>query len=255
MATVHNYVVCGGRKSDPASLSFHMQPVKLSENTGMTVTSIGHGEIFNVNSFNQKFMLRVKSHATEIVDEEGKVMSRFRATFKLPKGRYNNAEQVLVAVSELIDEYAVKWNLSSRCHLEKDGEKLKLIAPAELEFMGSESGTPFGLISASLKENEAVARDADIPDDIVMCFMYVSIIRQSFINFKKSRILSVLPLKSCRGYTFYQNKVPTYVPIEVKQFADISISLRNIRGELIEMDNSQDTIISLHLKSLDSAAI
>ena len=121
--------------------------------------------------------------------------------------------------------------------------------------MGAAAGTPFELIAADVRENVVSARDGDIPDDVVMCFLYVSIIRQSFINFKKSRILSVLPLKSSRGYSFYQNKVPTYVPVEVKEFADITISLRNIRGELIEMDNSQDTIISLHLRSLASEGI
>lgn len=255
MTIVHNYVVCGGRKSDPASLSLHMQPVKLSQNTGMAVTSIGHGQIYNINSFNQKFMMRVKSDESEIVGEEGRALVRFRATFKLAKGRYNNAEQVIVAISELIDEYAVKWNLSSRCNLTREDGKIKLTTPAELEFVGAAAGTPFELIAADVRENVVSARDGDIPDDVVMCFLYVSIIRQSFINFKKSRILSVLPLKLSRGYSFYQNKVPTYVPVEVKEFADITISLRNIRGELIEMDNSQDTIISLHLRSLASEGI
>ena len=253
MALVHNYVVCGGRKSNPAFLSVQMQPVKLTQNTGMTVTSIGHGEIFNVNSYNQKFALRVKSNGN--ADQAGKASNRFKATFKLPRGRYNNSEQILTTISTMIDEHAVKWNLSARCHLAKEEGKLILTLPSNLEFIGGASETPFTLIEANIRDNVVIARDRDIPDDTVMCFMYVSIIEQSYINGKKSRILSVLPLKSCRGYSFYQNRIPTYVPVEVRQFADISISLRDIRGELIEMDNSQDTIISLHLKSLKEAGI
>ena len=248
MSIVHNYVVCGGRKSNPASLSVHMQPVKLTQNTGMAVTSIGHGEIYNINSFNNKYMLKVKS--SERVDESGRPLPRLRGTFKLPKGHYNDAEQVLVAISSQIDEYAAKWNISSRCHLVKENGKLILSAPPDLEFLGPITSSPFELIEADVQENVVIARDSEIPDSTVMCFMYVSIIEQSYINGKKSRILSVLPLNSCRGYSFFQNQVPTYVPVEVREFADISISLRNIRGELIEMDNSQDTIISLHLKSL-----
>ena len=243
MTVVHNYVVCGGRKSNPATLSVRMQPVKLDQNMGMAVTSIGHGEIFNINSTNQRFILKVKAE----IDEERKKM---RAILKLPKGRYNTAEEVLSKICSLIDEYTVRWNISSRCSLVKEEGKLVLTIPSELEFMGLETDSPLVLINAEIKDNIVIARDIEIPDNTLMCFMYVSIIEQSYINGRKSRILSVLPLKSCQGYSFHQNQVPTYVPIEVRQFADISISLRDIRGELIEMNNEQDTIITLHLKSL-----
>jgi hypothetical protein len=48
MALVHNYVVCGGRKSNPAFLSVQMQPVKLTQNTGMAVASIMVTEKFSI---------------------------------------------------------------------------------------------------------------------------------------------------------------------------------------------------------------
>ena len=46
---VQNYVVAGGRNSNPGSLSMSMEPVKLSDRTGIAIKSTTYAGVYNVS--------------------------------------------------------------------------------------------------------------------------------------------------------------------------------------------------------------
>ena len=75
--------------------------------------------------------------------------------------------------------------------------------------------------------------------------------KNSYINGKKSRNLAILPLSIQRGYSFYEVKNPVYVPIEVHQFSEILLELRDLDGVLVAFNPKWNTAITLHLTTIN----
>ena len=64
-------------------------------------------------------------------------------------------------------------------------------------------------------------------------------------------MLAVFPVESVKGYTHFEFHNPNYVPIEVKEFSEIDIELRDIKGKLLKINNSYDTVISMHIMPIN----
>ena len=45
-----NIVIIGGVDGEQGKLQTYLEPVKLSDNIGLAITSIFHGEVFNISS-------------------------------------------------------------------------------------------------------------------------------------------------------------------------------------------------------------
>ena len=64
-------------------------------------------------------------------------------------------------------------------------------------------------------------------------------------------MLAIFPVESVKGYTYFEFHNPIYMPIEVKEFSVIDIELRDIKGELLKINNSDDTVISMHIMAIN----
>ena len=77
------------------------------------------------------------------------------------------------------------------------------------------------------------AEIGDIKSSVDICFIYLNIVQFSFINGRRSRLLCVCPIECKRGYTYIEFANPTYTPIEVQEFSDMSMTIiRDIYGKL-----------------------
>ena len=252
MTYTQNYVIAGGRGANPASLSVNMEPVKLTEGMGIAVKSIAYGEVYNIGELNNSFMMQLKElEKTNLVNAAENSLAARDVRIQIRNGRYNRTEQILTAIMKEINGYCHDIGLQARCSSSSTQGKFIVTFPSELKVIYTSEETPLTLIEALVIGNTISAYNIATPEWAEMGFMYLNIIKNSYINGHRSRLLSVFPIHSRKGYSFYEFSNPTYVPIEVREFSEISITLRNIKGHNLRISDMFDTIVTLHVKPLE----
>ncbi len=263
MSYTRNYIIAGGRGKTPSSLSVNLEPVKLGESMGVAVKSIAYGEIHNINESNNEFRIRIKLDIlSNMSPEAARIVKRgvveyspnddeeyFTVNLKISNGRYDLCEDVLSTVADKINEYLEGHGFKFRCSTSKAYGIMYLEMPTELRIVSDKDESPLTLIEAKM-EDRIVTVSGHIPAQVEMCFVYLNIVQNSFINGRKSRLLCICPIESKKGYSFFEFSNPTYVPIEIREFSNITITLRNVKGQLVSLSNRFDTVITLHMTML-----
>lgn len=258
MSQTRNYIIAGGRGKDPANLSVNMEPVRLSEGMTIAVKSISYGEVWNVNDLNNSFRVRLKLqyigdliNITKRNDVSNEEKEKSGTLLRIKNGRYNRGEQVIGAISAAINDYMDSVGIDSYCQTSRSYGKVYVTLPEEIDYIHDYGESPFTLIDASVIGRELSCDDGEIPSKAEMCFVYMNICQNSFINGKRSRLLCVFPVVSNKGYTFFEFRSPTYVPIEVTEFSKINVSFKNIKGQDMGFDNDYDMVVNLHVAKSD----
>ena len=96
------------------------------------------------------------------------------------------------------------------------------------------------------------AEIGEIKSSVDICFLYLNIVQISFINGRRRRLLCVCLIECKRGYTYKEFANPTYTLIEVQEFSDMSMSIRDIHRKLLDLDNRFDTVATLHMKKMQN---
>ena len=91
-----------------------------------------------------------------------------------------------------------------------------------------------------------------------LAFLYSSVVENSLINNRESRLLTTIPITSTRGYNYFQFAQPIYRLISVRQFSDIRFQIYDKNGELFKFNLYGDdynkgnreypTILNLHIR-------
>ena len=257
-ATIHlinmfrNFVIAGGLGADPAKLSMAIEPIKLEEKMGIAVKSIAYGELHNINSSNNTIPMKFDTAAMlrdkALGQYSGSVFGGEHTTTIVSK-HYNTYEDVADAILKSMNSYLVKRGFEGEeVTIEKSdtNSTIKLskyitISPCSL----------FDVIQAeSIEPNHWRVSNGKIDNPQMMGCFYLNIVENSFINGRKSRILCICPLQFRSGYSFYEFQNPTYVPIEVREFSDISLSIRDFNGKLISFSNKFDTVVTLEMRPM-----
>ena len=101
------------------------------------------------------------------------------------------------------------------------------------------------------KDSKTATENIDLLTGVHPAILYANIVENSYINGIKSRNLAILPLNSERGYSYYEFKNPVYVPIEVHQFSEIFLEIRDLNGKFVKFNPKWNTLVTLHLKSIN----
>lgn len=264
--SIHNLVVVGGRNANPARLKTRLDPMKLEDGMGIAATSIAFGEMFNINASNNNFAVGVtRTYSANEITRRPTRRTVWESV-SIPKGRYTIRKEIFYQIYRAINDYLIELdqkdnNVPQRCtydandkandalHIDLPSNKFTIIDVIVLEDHG-----PWSLINAYKVDDvismpNATIEEVDIPNE--MGFIYMNIVENSLINGEKSRLLSVFPIETKAGYTYFQFQHPIYVPIEVKEFSEIDIELRGIKGRLLDINRSFDTVISMHIKPIN----
>ena len=276
MSYTRNYVIAGGRGGTPASLSVKMDPVKLDTKMGIALKSIACGELANVthscNTF--KILYRgeiasdLKYHSTassvnmvySLVDSfadstkhisyDVSVEEYREITLTVPPKRYELREDLFGQVVAAINKFLAENGNEVNCEINNSYGKLSCSFPENVKMVRTDKKSPLTVMDAKVWENEITAEVGEIKPSTDICFIYLNIVQFSFINGKRSRLLCVCPIESKEGYSYIEFANPTYTPIEVHEFSDMTLSIRDIHGKLLELDDRYDTVATLHMKRM-----
>lgn len=279
MTFVRNYVITGGRNSTPASLSTTLEPVSLDSDVGVAMRSISYGERYNLTepdnqikiSIDRELVLtrddgsgRAKRLAKEwlykVVDlyegdpvDYGDGADRsWKVTLGLAEKYYRKIEDIVITIVNSINRFLEQHGFEIRCELVNKAtySNMYINIPPGLTIM--RDAHVFNFLDANFREDSIIFAKGLVPNKTEMCFVYLNILKQSYINRHKSRLLAIFPMESVSGGGFYEFKNTAYVPIEVRQFSAIKIDLRNMRGEHVKLNNNRDSVISLHMRKMES---
>ena len=273
MDTLQKIVVVSG--ANPAKLHTKLHPVKINENVGLAVTSFSHGEISNIDERNNKIFVRM-NRGDNLQDISAADNYFAVKEVQVPVGRYVTTLQLLKQMKRTITSYysnldnfnlpdvGVRGRLSKLINIDYSIEQnlMKIKSSGNLISISIQHCTIFmskqspwnqigvtedltGKIEFKL-ENNTISHDLHNET----AFLYVNIARDSYINGNLSRNLAMLPLYNNAGGSYYEFKNPIYIPIEIKQFSDIVLEIRNIHGDYVPFNKEVKTVISLHLKRL-----
>ena len=244
MSLIHNVTIVGGRNADPAILKTRLEPMKLEDNMGIAAKFIAYGEIANIAGkdceFNIQDSLRGK-----------------RVKLRIPEARYTTKEHVLLEMFHIINKHIASYPIISselapdKCTTTNSYGKMSIHPPSHINIQVNNQQNLWSLISARKTQQEVWVVSGELEERTGMAFVYMNIVENSYINGKKSRVLTVFPVASKSGYTYHEFMNSTYIPIEVKEFSEIEIELRDVRGKLLKIDNSYDTIISMHISPIN----
>lgn len=214
----------------------------------------------------------IKIHSPEMVDEseisydlkeEGDARVRRKRVIKIypniqlkiPIGRYYDTKQIMQAILDELNKTVNFPDLPT--HIlralklgvlrETDEGDIIVLFPPILKVIHSDVGL-FKVLNASVTEQLIAARQREIPPHTEMCFLYLNIVQNSFINGHRSRIACVFPVRSHVGYSNHEITNPSYIPIEVRQFSRVTCSLLDVKGEPLGISDEFDTVITLQMR-------
>ena len=96
MEYTHSIVVVDGKGGNPAKLHTQLEPIRFDKDMSMAITSISHGEIYNVYSGNNKIYLNSIAENSAGATAPGQP-TRYMAieedpvALEIPVGRYHEA--------------------------------------------------------------------------------------------------------------------------------------------------------------------
>ena len=174
---------------------------------------------------------------------------------EIPRGRYKSSLSIIRAIEILIEKHEhFKGSRNTVAVKLTKLNKIQLVTTGIDLLVTQKTDSPWSLLGLSKdikNKSEVELENKNLFSGIELAFLYVNIVENSYINGKLSRILTVLPLNYSEGCHFYEFKNPTYVPVEVKQFSDVHLEIRNMGGDLVPFTSTCTTIITLHLKPIN----
>ena len=268
METPHTIVIVGGVDGNQAKLETQLEPTKLNQDVGIAITSLYHGEVFNINDSNNTITYNIPARGLQYADEYAlKPWQRTQETysFKIPVGNYSSALTILKMISDgfrkqLLRHGTIPDGKRPRLDVKIDKGVMRITAEnmeIKIDGYSEYSEGPWELLQMNKNFSYAVNQrsilNVDFSQNIQPAFLYVNIVENSYINGKLSRILSVVPISSRADWSFYEYSQPNYMPINVKEFSKIFLELRDMNGKYIRFNPKYKTIITLRTMPINRA--
>ena len=243
MDTPNTIVIVGGLNDNQAKLQTQLKPVKIEKNLGLAITSIFHGEVYNINKNNNTVRFYVPK-----LDEVYSVT--------VPIGHYSSTIDVLRAISDSFKRRGwVGISQFKKPRLDMILHKgLLQVSVHNMNISTSdEHGTPWRMLGLEVvlnSEEQVTVKNINFNLNLEPAFLYVNIVENSYINGKMSRVLNLLPISLKAHCSYYEFAQPNFVPIDVKEFSKIMLEIRNMDGEFVPFEPKFKTIITLQTKQL-----
>jgi hypothetical protein len=251
---IQNIVIVGGDSSNGSRFVTNIHPVKLDVDMEMAITSVYHGPVLNVTEDNNRVYYADPYRGTdEDLDEDPPRWSVGTEDMVIiAPGLYKNAHTLLKAISDALKSKSRSKRLMLT--LDKDNN-LTITVRSVTILVKATPNTPWDMLN--------IKSDYIAPDMITSLenidfdlgtnpgFLYASIIENSYINGRLSRLLSVIPLSNGKEGGYHHFAYPNFVPITVKEFSDIVFEVRNMNGEYLKFDPAHKAVLSLSIRPIN----
>lgn len=276
MNLTRNIVLVGTQDGVNSKFVTHLEPIKIHANEGLALKSIFHGPVFNITKYNNVIYFRTELPMGYNDDNQTSLEIKKKLNmpssqdefaiqysydyFEMEEGFYKSTSDILKVITKaFIQKFPSNRTYYTKPpRLQTDlvrGEVDLKISAKDVDILLHDE-SPWLLLgvknSSKMIKNGVVLRIKanDYQNCSLPAFVYVNIVKNSYLNGRLSRNLTVVPLTMMQSWSYHEFKHPTYVPIEVKQFSNILVELRDLNGNLIMFDPKYKTVITLHIKPI-----
>ena len=267
MESVRNIVIVGGKDGNPSRFTTQIEPVKLVKDCEMAITSLYHGDVFNIDNTNNKVYFYVTSdrqpHSLEMIKViRGKSESNIPSSMRtltpvlrmvtIPEGNYSSSLTLCWVISNVMKEElkVSKKRDAMNPTIDKQYNVINIDLTNLYFAIEGNGDTPWTLMGVHEDQYERfVIENKNLHCCDFPVIAYANIIENSYINGKLSRNLGIVPIKNGPQWS-YEPAHPNYLPINVKEFSKISIELRNIKGQYIKFNPMFNNIMTLSIRPI-----
>ena len=272
MHNVSNVTIIGGADGNPAYFETQIEPTKLDTNCELCVSSIYHGEVYNIHEGNNTVYFyhgnrleiervkqihgkaRIISRAEEVPERDSELYNPSSlSTVKIQQGNYKSTINLFWVIANLIKDTLglTKKRDGMNPTLDKTYDVISVEMTGIYLLVEGVTDGPWSLLGVDADQYEnftVMNKDLDCTE--FPAIMYANIVENSFVNGKLSHKLEIVPIKNKVGWSFYKPSNPTYVPIAVREFSKIRIMLRDINNEFIRFNPFYKTVITLNIRPI-----
>ena len=218
-----NFVITG----HGSQINTHFfRPVGVEEGFQLSLASFYCGPICNITSRNNEVHIKLNEDISGVVH--------------IPISYVRNVGELLRAVRDTLNEFlAVKWKLSIRVtlrfSLRNNTWTLTMPSPTSIVSCTAELNNVLTLLDLEDGSYETLqVVEYDFVRSTKLCFIYRSIIQDSYIDSHQSRLLEIIPISTNTNYTFFEPVHLKFRRIAIEEFSSITFELRDSDGSLIE---------------------
>ena len=220
MQLSENFVIIGNSASIETNF---FVPVSLSDGFELGLASFICGGINNVDSHSNILFIEDRhAHVAEI---------------EIPSSYYHTVGELLQGLKHSVNNYLKSVHKSCTLAYNVKNNLWKLSMPEHYKFImcKGESRNVLNLLDLENGEFDILeAAENGFHPELMLAFMYCSVIAESYINGNQSRLLAVLPLSKNVKQNIYEPAVVRYYKIAIEEFNSIFIEFRDREGKLIE---------------------
>ena len=260
------YITITSEEQNPCDfISNFVESVNIDAGYEVAVKSVFHAPVHNITEKNNKFTVALIRSETETV-----------SYFEIPQGYYENTCDVVATMQKVLADslkpldddddtdviradplikvaptFAITNNVVSLTMVHQEGTKRRR-EKAYFLFDPKMHGDAqllrvLGYCSSEKMNLERIEVPQYVIENTIEAgFLYSSIVSNSMINQKQSRLLACLPIASKPGYNYYEVENPIYRPLSVHSFTDIHFALTDVNGEILLMNNIHTSYFGLH---------
>ena len=275
MHNISDITIIGGTDGNPAYFETQIEPTKLSTNCEVCVSSICHGEVYNIHGGNNTVYFyhgnRLEIERIKQIRGKARIISRevpehdrelynpsSLSTVTIPKGNYESSINLFWVIASLIKD--ILGLSKKRDGLNPTLDKMYNFISVEMTgiylLVEGVTDSPWSLLGVHADQyDNFTVMNKDLHSTEFPAIVYANIVENSYVNGKSSHKLGIIPIKNKVGWSFYRPTNPTYVPITVREFSKIRIMLRDIDNEYIRFNPFYKTVITLNIRPIKGSSV
>ena len=256
------YITITSEDQNPCDfISNFVESVNVDAGYEVAVKSIFHPPVYNITEDNNKFAITSQPRSSG--------GERDDIVLEIPTGFYESTCDVMAAIHSVF----VREGMGDLVNLKfSDGtmtitfagnsKKITTIDNNRYFVLNNYEAPLLGIIgycahehvdlSDHVKVDRIAVAQYIIENTTEAGFLYSSIVSNSMINQKQSRLLACIPINSRPGHNYYEVTNPVYRPLSVHSFTDIHFLLTDVHGRDLRVDWRTDlpTILTLHIRKI-----
>ena len=257
--SMDQYITITSEDQNPCDfISNFVESVNIADGYEVAIKSIFHAPVYNITEANNKFAV-----TTQLRARGGE---RQDIVLDIPTGFYEATCDLMAAIHSAFvregqgDLVSLKFaDRTMTLTFTGNSRKISGVDTNRYFVLNNYEAPLLGIIGycthehANLRDHVKVDRievsQYIIENTTEAGFLYSSIVSNSMINQKQSRLLACIPINSRPGYNYYEVKNPVYRPLSVHSFTDIHFLLTDVRGRVLDVTDLP-TILLLHIRKI-----
>lgn len=270
MNNISNIVIVGGVNGNPALFEAQVNPVKLGKDYEVCVSSLYHGEVYNIHDGNNKVYFyhgnrldiervkQIRGKSAILIPSTGREAAELYnrsilKTITIPQGNYASSISLFGTIANLIRDTLglTKKRDAMNPTMDKQYDVITVELTGLYLLIEGKPDTPWSLLKLYKDQYENfTVQNMDLRCTEFPAMIYTNIIENSYVNGKLLRNFGVVPITNHLGWTFYKPANPYYAPITVREFSKIVIVLRDINDNYIKFNPLYKTVITLNIRPI-----